>query len=184
MNLISFRNQKEFRDWLDINHNVINAIWIKFDKRKETSQLTAEQALDEALCYGWIDSVIKRIDDQFYMKYFAQRRKNSIWSTKNKKAIERLLAENKMMPAGLAAVEIAKQNGRWDQADANPIDYSLSEFTQLISSDAQALANFLNFSQSIQKTYAMSYYALKKPESRKQRLEVIVSRLKNNMKPM
>lgn len=184
MDELTFMNQEDFRKWLDLNHNTSPGRWIQFDKKKEISSLTYEEALDIALSYGWIDGVVRRIDDQFYVRYFTQRLKTSVWSTKNKRTIERLFKENRMMPSGIKAVEDAKQDGRWDKADLPPEDFDVQAFKELLKSSQLALKNYHAFSSSIQKTYAMSYYTLKKIESREKRLRVIIERLEKNLKPM
>lgn len=184
METIVFVDQNAMHQWLIAHHLHHQGIWIQFDKTKKTSSLTAEEALDEALCFGWIDGQIKRMVEQFYMKYFAKRTPKSIWSTKNKKSIERLMKQGKMMPSGLNAVESAKHDGRWDKADLDPIDYSKEAFITLLSSDPLAMYNYLNMSPSIQKTYAISYYVLKKEETRQKRLAIILERLRQNLKPM
>lgn len=184
MDIIMFINQQDFHQWLESNHQDHLGIWIKFDKFKTESTLTAEEALDEALCFGWIDGQIKRIDEKYYLKYFAKRTKKSIWSTKNKTSIDRLIKEKKIMPSGLAAVQSAKNDGRWDKADQDPVDYSIEDFIQIISMDNIALENYLKMSPSVQKTYAISYYVVKKDETRQRRLQYIIDRLRQNLKPM
>jgi uncharacterized protein YdeI (YjbR/CyaY-like superfamily) len=184
MEFLIFNTQKEYWDWLNENHDTSKGQFIRFDKTKETSELTADQALNVALCFGWIDSVIKRVDDQFYIKYFAKRTSKSIWSTKNKKTVSKLIKENLMMPSGYQAIEAAKKDGRWEQADLVPDDFSINDFTSLLEISKQAHSNYITFSPSIQKTYALSYYVLKKPESRQKRLKTIIERLEHNLKPM
>lgn len=184
MEPIMFINQSELHQWLLIHHMNHPGIWIQFDKTKSESTLTAEEALDEALCFGWIDGQIRKIDDTYYVKYFAKRTHKSIWSTKNKKSIERLLKDGKVMPSGLDAVASAKKDGRWEKADLDPIDFSLDDFIQIISYDQIALNHFLHMSPSVQKTYAISYFVLKKEETRQRRLLIIIERLRNNLKPM
>lgn len=179
-----FLNQQAWETYLSQHVNQTEGIWLRFDKTLTTSTLTSEQALDVALCYGWIDGQIKRIDDQFYIKYFAKRRKQSIWSTKNKISVERLIQAGKMKEPGLQAVQDAKNDGRWERADLPPEDFSMEAFHLLIQTDVIAYENFLKMSKSIQKTYAMSYYTLKKEESRNRRLQVILERLKQNLPPM
>lgn len=181
---ILFLSKETLHSWLLKNHENHPGIWIKFDKTHKESVITPEEALDEALCFGWIDGQIKSIDSQFYLKYFAKRSPKSVWSSKNKASIERLTKDGKMMPAGIFASEIAKKDGRWDRADLDPIDFSMKDFIELLSQCEKAHKNFITMSNSIQKTYAMSYYVLKKPESRQRRLLVIIERLENNMKPM
>lgn len=179
-----FKNKEEFYQFLEINHHDHPGIWIKFDKRHMKDKLKPEEALDIALCFGWIDGIIKRIDDDFYLKYFTKRLDTSVWSTKNKKSIERLIKDGLMKPAGLLTVEKAKKDGRWDKADQPPLDYSFDEFMLLIKPNNIAYQNFIMMSKSVQKTYAMSYFILKKQESREKRLTIIIQRLVNNSPPM
>ncbi len=89
-----------------------------------------------------------------------------------------------MMPSGMLAVELAKKDGRWEKADLAPNDFSLPDFVELLRPNKKALDNYLAMSNSVQKTYAMSYFALKQPESRQRRLAVILDRLEQNLKPM
>lgn len=184
MEKLIFINKQEFWDWLAKNHASREGRLIQFDKRMKTSSLTYEEALDVALCFGWIDGVTKKIDDQFYTKYFTKRSTKSIWSTKNKNSVARLIKDGFMMPSGMEAVSLAKLDGRWDKADLPPSDFSIEAFENLLIDYPKAYEQYLIFSPSIRKTYAMSYYTLKKDESRINRLQVIIKRLENKLKPM
>lgn len=180
----SFIDEADFCTYLALHQDEQNGFFIRFDKLKTTSSLTPEQALTNALSYGWIDGLIKKLDDQFYVKYFAPRNKHSIWSTKNKRLAEILISQNKMKARGLFEVNRAKKDGRWERADALPSDFSLEHFDALIQVDALAYQNFLQMSPSVQKTYAFSYFALKTDEARRRRLSVILERLRSHLKPM
>ncbi len=179
-----FPTRKDFHQWLIDNHDAHPGIWIRFDKIDADALIHPEIALDEALCFGWIDGQLRRLDDRYYVKYFAKRSPKSIWSTKNKTSVERLIKAGKMMPAGLHAVDLAKKDGRWERGDSPTFDYSIEGMANLIQKSEKALANFLKMSPSVQKTYTFSYYALKKPESRERRLAVIIDRLERNLPPM
>jgi len=178
-----FQNSNDFKSWLSTHVND-DGIWIKFDKTRQHIQLTSDEALKTALCFGWIDGVIKRIDDIYYMKYFAKRRPHSIWSTRNKALVEQLIRDHLMMDEGYMAIEIAKQNGSWQKADSEPDDFSLDVFESLIHHDLKAYSNYQHMSRSIQKTYALHYFTAKKIETRNRRLEQIINRLSLNLKPM
>lgn len=179
-----FINKVDFEAWLSQNYLSNEGLWIIFDKTKQTSTLTSEEALDLALCYGWIDGLIKRIDDQYYQKYFKKRAHRSIWSTKNKKRALELIRLNQMKPCGLHAIEVAKSNGMWDQDNQDPIDYNFDAFLDLIKHiDRVAYENLLKLSKSVQRTYALSYFTLKKPESRKKKAQEITIRLVELHKP-
>lgn len=184
MDNLFFKDQKEFWYWLNDHYDDEKGYWVKFDKKRLDSKLTYEQALDVALCFGWIDGQTKRLNEEYYLKYFTRRRKNSIWSTKNKISVDRLINEGFMMPSGMYEVDRAKEDGRWDKADIPPEDFNVESFQSLLKNNPIALNNFLTFSASIQKTYAMSYYVLKKQESRDNRLKIIMDRLEKKLKPM
>lgn len=184
MDIKFFTNKTEFETFMKANYDKHLGFWIKFDKGRTKDKLKPEEALDIALCYGWIDGLIKRIDEHYYIKYFAKRLDTSVWSTKNKKSVQRLIQDNRMTKAGLLAVDKAKKDGRWDKADQPPLDYSLDDFIELIKSNEIAYQNYLNMPKSIQKAYAMSYFNLKRQESRGKRLLVIIDRLLDNKLPM
>lgn len=184
MEKLIFKDKQEFWDWLSLNHHLSEGKLVQFDKQLKTSTLKYEESVDVALCFGWIDGVTKRIDEQFYTKYFTKRSIKSIWSTKNKKSVERLMKDGLMRPSGMEAVELAKRDGRWEKSDLPPLDFNVNDFEKLLINHQTAHEHFLKFSPSIQKTYAMSYYTLKKDDSRERRLSVIIKRLENNLKPM
>jgi len=184
MNPLVFEDQHSFEAWLMNNHETAPGQWIRFDKQLNTSRLTPDQALIVALCFGWIDGQIKKIDDQFYVKYFAKRTKSSIWSTRNKQIAESLIEKGLMTSSGMKAIKLAKEDGRWERSDLPPADYDIEDFRRLLKRSEIAYDNYMSFSPSIQRTYAMSYFVLKKEESRAKRLNVIIDRLEKNLKPM
>lgn len=177
-----FPDKIAFQTWLANNHTSNEGIWLVFDKQKKTT-LGPTEALHVALCYGWIDGKIQRIDDRYYKKYFKKRAKQSIWSPLNKGYVESLIASGDMQEAGLAAIKQAKENGKWDE-DTRKVHHDESDFMRLLLPYEVAYKQYLAFSPSIQKTYAMSYYQLKKPSSRESRLAVIIKRLEAGLKPM
>jgi len=184
MDYVTFKNRNALRAYLSVHALDAHGIWIRFDKSKVFSQLTASEALDEALCFGWIDSTIKKIDDTFYLKYFSKRRQKSIWSTKNKKRVQTLIDDGLMTSYGLEMIRSAKDDGRWEKSDSVPTDFSLESFSTLILPYKNAYLNFENMSKSVQKTYAMRYFCLKKQGSRDKRLLEILDKLEKNLKPM
>lgn len=122
MNQMVFRNRQELRQWLKDNALSDQGIWIVFNKQKNADTLKASEALEEALCFGWIDGQIKSIDDNTYMKYFKQRNKNSRWSEKNKKLVAELERKGLMTDFGRAKIEYAKQHGHWDQPELKVLE--------------------------------------------------------------
>ena len=160
-------------------------MWLLFGKKGGPVTLTAHEALEEALCFGWIDGQIQSLDDTKYKKYFARRRAKSKWSEKNKKLAELLIKQGRMTEAGLEAVETARQNGAW-AAPGRPVVgvEQIEEFKSLVSPYETAYTNLVRMSPSIQKTYTGFYLDTKTPEARQTRLEKIIDRLNKNLKPM
>lgn len=107
-----------FRDWLHANHDTARAVWLVYYKKASgVPSIVWSQAVDEALCYGWIDSTSKPIDENQYRQYFTKRKPNSVWSFVNKDKVIKLQQENRMQPAGQAAIDLAKANGSWTILD-------------------------------------------------------------------
>ena len=115
--ILPFASQVEFADWLAENHDKSDGLWLKFVKKSTNApSVTYDEAVETALCYGWIDSQKKGFDESFWIQRFTPRKPRSIWSRDNREKAEGLIASGQMQPAGLAAVEQAKQNGRWEAA--------------------------------------------------------------------
>lgn len=112
-----FRSRKEWEKWLKGNHSAVLGIWLKFAKKDSgIKTITYEEAIEIALCYGWIDSQKKPLDAQYWLQKFSPRGKKSIWSKINRTKAEELIASGKMKSAGLKAIENARQNGSWEKA--------------------------------------------------------------------
>lgn len=182
MDIRYFESQEALDNYLSKHHNE-SGFWIRFSKKNEP-KLTYDEAVVIALKHGWIDGQVKRIDDDYFIRYFTQRRAKSVWSTKNKNTVVKLIENNQMTKAGLDAVEIAKTNGCWDKADLPPDDFSMIDFKSRVAESRVALDHFESMSASVQRTYAMSYYTLKTAVSRQRRLQVILERLEKKMKPL
>jgi len=182
---LKFLKRDDFRVWLKNNSETSEGVWLVFGKTKEIITLSANDALEEALCFGWIDGQIKSIDNTKYLKYFAKRRLKSIWSEKNKKTIETLRKKGLMTELGEKAVKIAKENGMWDSPEGKPItDEQIEEFTKKLVGISPAYTNFINMPLSIRRTYTRRYFSFKTEESRARDFEKIIDRLNNNLKPM
>ncbi|MBV8065271.1 MAG: hypothetical protein JOY73_07095 [Actinobacteria bacterium] len=110
----SFRTRAAWAKWLDAHHGDDEGVWLKFAKKGSgATTVSYADALEVALCYGWIDSQVKRFDEAYYIQRFTPRRRRSPWSPTNRAAAERLIAAGLMQPSGLAQVEQAKADGRW-----------------------------------------------------------------------
>lgn len=141
--ILRVRNLDQWREWLQGNHLSEQVVWLVFVKKREKgtadtaettdtadssvrAPLTYQRALDEALCFGWVDSLVKAIDEKEYMRKFTPRKASSTWSEINKRRVEALACEGRMAPAGLRAIEVAKQNGMWEKGVQLPrVDDSL-----------------------------------------------------------
>ena len=107
-----------WRAWLAEHHQTQTGVWLHMHKKASgRASINWDAAVDEALCFGWIDSIVRRIDDATHKQYFSPRKPNGNWSKVNKDKIERLIGEGRMMPAGLAAIKRAKANGSWETLD-------------------------------------------------------------------
>ena len=119
---VSFEDDTAFEAWLVDNASIATHVWVRMAKKGTgVPSIDWTRAVDVALCFGWIDGIARRLDDQWYVQRFTPRRAKSVWSKINRERIERLTAEGRMRPAGLAEVEKAKADGRWDAAyDSRP----------------------------------------------------------------
>lgn len=182
---LTFRNRAAFRDWLQKNHGRTEGLWLIFGKKNMIETLTAEEALEEALCFGWIDGLIKRVDETQYVKYFSPRRIKSNWSEKNKKTALNLIRCGRMTSAGRQAISRAKQDGSWDSRQRVIIQpEDIRQFARLIAANPRAAANFEKMSQSLKKQYTGFYLDAKQEATRQRRLDRLVGLLEQNKKLM
>lgn len=183
--VMKFQTRQEFREWLEKHGQTSEGVWLLFGKKGGPKTLTANEALEEALCYGWIDGQMKSIDEKEYHKYFAQRRKKSKWSEKNKSIVKKLEEQGMMTDYGRAKIEEAKKNGQWDAKKPEPITEEQVEFlSNLLKEYELAHTNFLTMSPSVKKTYTKAYYAAKTDSGREKTILWMVERLEKNLKPM
>lgn len=180
-----FTSREDFRTWLYENAEKSSGVWLVFGKTKAVATLKAEEALEEALCFGWIDGQIKSIDDTRYHKYFARRQEKSVWSEKNKKIVEMLRRKDLMTELGERAIETAKKNGTWDNPKPAPItDEQVEALAEKLKGISPAYDNFNNMSRSVRVVYTKRYLSFKSEEARQRDFEKIVDRLNRNLKPM
>ena len=182
---LQFTSREDFRDWLSKHCLSVQGVWLTFGKKGGPITLSASEALEEALCFGWIDGQMKSIDEKVYIKYFAQRRKESKWSEKNKSLIAALEKQGKLTDYGHAKVEEAKKRGTWD-APKGPTfgEEHVKILTETLKNTEPAYTNFMAMSPSVKTTYAAVYLSAVSEETRARRLAKIIERLNNNLKPM
>jgi len=182
---LQFSSRDEFRDWLKDNCLSDEGVWLVFGKAGGPTTITANEALEEALCFGWIDGQIQRVDDKAYIKYFAARRKNSKWSDRNKALVTQLEKQGSMTDYGRAKVEEARKNGQWDaQKPPANTDEQIASLSDVLKEYEPAYTNYLAMSPSVKKRYALAYFDAKTDTGRDKRLAWMVERLSQNLKPM
>ena len=169
----------EWEAWLEEHHAEGRGVWLKFAK-KGTGVTTVDyaEALDVALCFGWIDGQVQRFDETYYLQRFTPRTKRSKWSKRNREHVARLKKEGRMRPAGLAAVEAAKADGRWDAAYDSPTTAAVPDDLQAeLDAHPKAAAFFATLSSA--NRYAILYQLqdAKRPETRARRIAKYVAML-------
>jgi uncharacterized protein YdeI (YjbR/CyaY-like superfamily) len=182
--VVSFASSKEWRKWLAANHATSNGVWLRiFKKDSGEKTVTYAEAVEEALCYGWIDGQKNKYDDTSFIQKFTPRRPKSIWSKINTDKAERLIVEGKMEKAGILQVELAKADGRWQQAYDSPKDMQVPEdFLQQLSKNKKAKAFFEGLNKANQYAIAWRLQTAKKPETREKRLKEILQMMREGKK--
>lgn len=183
--ILTFTDRQAFQEWLGKYGAESDGIWLIFSKKGKLVTLSAADALEVALCHGWIDGQMQSLDDNTYKKYFARRLPKSKWSLKNKELAQTLMEKGLMTQQGLEAIERARKNGSWDNAKRIIInDEQIQMFKEIIQPYEPAYSNLLTMSHSIQRTYTEFYLDAKSDKTRQTRLEKIIDRLNRNLKPM
>jgi uncharacterized protein YdeI (YjbR/CyaY-like superfamily) len=171
-----FKNQEAWRRWLAANHDKASEIWLAYYKKGSGKKsVTYEEALDEALCYGWIDSIVRALDRERYMQRWTPRRPGSIWSASNKKRLAKLEAEGRMCEPGLAKVRAAKRDGSWTKIDA--VDRDLKTPAELLGALAAkpgAQEKFDALPPSQRKLWGWWIQSAKRPETKSFRIKAAV----------
>lgn len=176
---IFFPSASEWREWLSENHETAGELWVGFHKKKTgRPSLTWQEAVEQALCLGWIDGIRKPIDDERYTIRFTPRRPRSGWSKINAQTAERLIAEGRMQDGGLQEVEQAKADGRWQAAYDSPAGATMDPDLQE-ALDANPAAREFYDTLSKQNKYSILYriQTAKKPETRERRIREFVEML-------
>lgn len=185
MNELMFSNREEFRKWLSEHCLSEVGVWLLFGKAGGLKTLKASEALEEALCFGWIDGQMKSIDEKSYKKYFSQRRENSKWSEKNKALVAKLEQQGLMSDYGRDKIEEAKKNGQWDAPKAPGVtEEQINSLIALLKDYEPAYTSFMSMSLSVKKTYTRAYLDAKTDSGRAKRFDWMIDRLNNNLKPM
>jgi len=175
-------NRQEWRQWLHENHQSKQSVWLVYYKKKTNiPSVTWSEVVDEALCFGWIDSTARPLDEEKYMQFITRRKPKSVWSKINKDKVQRLIEEDQMMPAGYASIDIAQKNGYWsilDEVEALiiPPDLEMAFAAQPGSKEA-----FLSLSKSAQKALLYPLVLAKQPATRQKRIGEVVTKVVETM---
>lgn len=183
--LLKFENREEFRKWLAKHCLSEEGVWLLFGKAGGPKTLKAGEALEEALCFGWIDGQMKSIDEKSYQKYFSLRRENSKWSEKNKALVKELEERGMMTEFGRRKIAEAKANGQWDAPKPGAVtEEQIAQVCAVLERYEPAFTNFQAMSPSVKKTYTRAYFDAKTDAGREKRVAWMVERLNKNLKPM
>ena len=183
--IMEFADREEFRKWLYEHCLSIDGVWLLFGKAGGPKTIKAGEALEEALCFGWIDGQMQSIDDKTYKKYFSMRRENSKWSEKNKKLVQNLEERGLMTDFGRKKIEEAKKNGQWDAQNSIAVtEEQIACLSAILEKYEPAFTNWRAMSPSVKKTYTRAYFDAKTDAGREKRIAWMVDRLNKNLKPM
>lgn len=178
------RSNKQWRTWLQKNHVKKQSVWLLCYKIKSGKpSITWSDAVDEALCFGWIDSIRKSVDDETFVQYFSKRKPGSTWSKINKAKIKRLIADGLMTPAGLTAIETAKKNGSWTKLDAVEELTISKDMEKAFKANAGSKKFFLSLSKSTRKMMLQWIAFARREETRQKRINDVVTRAAKKLKP-
>lgn len=184
MEIMTITIRSEWREWLEINHNRSTGVWMVFYKKHcDVPTLNYEDFVEEALCFGWIDSIIKKLDEDRYIRKATPRRFNSVWSELNKKRVFRLEKAGLMTDAGRKLIVAAKKSGTWNTIDKPEIHAEMDpEFQNALDVNQKAKSCFHQLSPSHQKRYLFWIQMAKQPGTRNRRIREAVTLLINDQK--
>ncbi len=181
---LDFRSAWEWRKWLRRNHAKSHGEWVYMYKKVAKSGLRYPEALDVALCFGWIDGQIHAVDNDKFRQRWTPRRKGSIWSLVNRTKVKWLTAEGRMTEAGLVAVRVAKQSGKWQTAYTSRVAPKLpADLRKALKKVPEAWSNFSRFAPTYRNMYVGWVTDAKQTETRRRRVAAVVRRACENRKP-
>lgn len=183
--ILAFTTSADWRAWLADNHKTSAGLWLRiYKKASGVATVSYTEALDEALCYGWIDSQKKSYDELSFIQKFTPRRARSMWSARNIEHIARLTETGLMTPAGLDEVERARLDGRWDAAyDSSKSMVIPEDFVRAVRRNKKASEYFDTLNKTSLYAIGFRLQTAKKPETRARRAAVLIQMLENGQKP-
>jgi uncharacterized protein YdeI (YjbR/CyaY-like superfamily) len=184
MNTFYSESREQWREWLESNHSKERSVWlIYYKKNSGKPSIIYSDAVDEALCFGWIDSKIKSIDDKKYMQFFCPRKPHSVWSKVNKEKVATLIEKGLMTKAGLNTIETAKINGSWNILDEVEALIIPEDLLTALSVSLVAKEYFLNLSRTDKRNLLQWIALAKKGETRQKRIREIAISAEYQRKP-
>ncbi len=173
MTILEINRRTEWRNWLSINHDKSDGAWLTFYKiAGGKPSLDYEAAVEEALCFGWIDSIIKKIDDKKYVRKFTPRNKGSKWSDLNKKRAEKMILEKRMTKHGMRLITAAKKSGKWEDREKPVFDFNMpADFSDAIRKDKKAGEYFAALAPSYKKQFILWINTAKQTATRDKRIK-------------
>lgn len=181
---VSARDRAEWRAWLAANHACAPGVWlVLFKKGSGQASVSYDEAVEEGLCFGWIDSMARRLDDTRYEQVFTPRKRRSPWSQSNKERVARLMAQGLMAPAGLAAVEAARRDGTWAMFDGIENLETPNDLAAALAEDPVAATHFAAFSTAVRQQSLWWIGDAKRPETRQRRIARVVEAAAANRNP-
>lgn len=177
--ILTFKDSQQWRKWLSANYATVDGIWLQIYKKGSAIEaVTYHEALDEALCFGWIDGQKKSYDEVSFLQKFTPRRKRSMWSERNIEHVHRLIEQGKMKPSGLAEIEAAKQDGRWDRAYASQSNMTIpDDFIKRLQKNKKAYTKFKTLSKSELYSIYFKLQSTKNAETKERRIAKIIADL-------
>lgn len=181
---LPFANKKKWTDWLAKQHEKSSGVWLKLAKKDSgIASVTYDEAVESALCYGWIDGQKKSFDDKYWLQKLTPRRSKSIWSKINTEKVERLIKSGEMKPAGLRTIEAAKKDGRWANAYESQKNISIpQDFQSALDKNKKAKEFFATLKSGERYSFLFRIHAAKKVETRVKLIQKFVEMLENNEK--
>jgi uncharacterized protein YdeI (YjbR/CyaY-like superfamily) len=182
--LVQADDRATWRDWLEANHATASGVWlVTWRQRTGRARLDYEAAVEEALCFGWVDSTGGHVDDDRGKLYFAPRTARSPWAATNKARVERLIADGLMASSGLAAIERAKANGSWDVLDSSERLEIPPDLAAALQAHPPAAANFAAFPPSARKMLLGWVALARRPQTRAARITRVAEAAARNERP-
>ena len=185
MNLLEVKDLTDWHNWLSTHYNTDSEVWLVYHRSDSGKPgVDYESSVEEALCFGWVDNIIKKIDEHSYERKFTPRKPDSKWSPTNIARVEKMIHAGRMTEHGMSSVESARQSGAWDQPTSKPVfDLTMpSEFDAALAANPAARKNYETLSRSHREQYLLWIVTAKKPETRARRIAESVQMLSEGKK--